>query len=117
MGLFVKDKEIIDISPAHVAKVMQVKKTLDKNAEKINMLIVLAKSNHSIEQQLKDLYIEIKYSNPVVSEEVERIDKEISDKLDSIKLILSRGKLRSDLALNHNLRDLNQLVVERRANE
>ena len=36
MGLFVKDKEIIDISPAHVAKVMQVKKTLDKNAEKIS---------------------------------------------------------------------------------
>lgn len=106
----------LDISNSHTTKVMQVKKTIEDNADKLKHLILLAQKYPELEDILQDIYVDIKYANPVVSNEIKEIDEKISNKLDDMKLMLSRS-IKSNLAMEHAIRDLKELVHLRETKE
>lgn len=125
MGLidFIKKQKIersgmyIDISRSHTAKVIEEKNRIASNAEKVEHLLLLSEQYIEINEQLSDILINIKYSNPVVNEDIVSLDMQISAKLDDLTLMLSKSKIRSDLSVIHCIRDIKELIHKREMKE
>ncbi len=113
MGLFSKIKKIIDISNSHINKVLQEKDRLEKLAEKVKYLMILAEERKDLCDQLDEYYIDLKYANPVVDDEIIKIDEKISNKLDDLKLNLMRGKFGSEVAIKYGMSDVKELIQKR----
>lgn len=122
LDLFRREKENrggrkIDISNSHTAKVLEEKKRIENNADKLSHILLLCEKYPLLYDIFSDLHIEVKYSNPVVNDEIVKIDEEISNKLDDIKLMLSKSSIKSDLAMQHAIRDLKELIHKRETKE
>lgn len=113
-----RDKNmVIDISRSHISKVLEEKNRIESNAEKIEHLMLLAEKYPDFYDQLSEIYIDVKYSNPVVNNDIKILDEQIASKLDDLTLLLSKTRIRSDLAVNHSLRDIKELIHKREMKE
>ena len=113
-----RDKNmVIDISRSHISKVLEEKNRIESNAEKIEHLMLLAEKYPDFYDQLSEIYIDVKYSNPVVNNDIKLLDEQIASKLDDLTLLLSKTRIRSDLAVNHSLRDIKELIHKREMKE
>ena len=113
-----RDKNmVIDISRSHISKVLEEKNRIESNAEKIEHLMLLAEKYPDFYDQLSEIYIDVKYSNPVVNNDIKILDEQIASKLDDLTLLLSKTRIRSELAVNHSLRDIKELIHKREMKE
>lgn len=113
-----RDKNmVIDISRSHISKVLEEKNRIESNAEKIEHLMLLAEKYPDFYDKLSEIYIDVKYSNPVVNNDIKILDEQIASKLDDLTLLLSKTRIRSDLAVNHSLRDIKELIHKREMKE
>ncbi|MCI7401309.1 MAG: hypothetical protein MSH40_01315 [Christensenella sp.] len=113
-----RDKNmVIDISRSHISKVLEEKNRIESNAEKIEHLMLLAEKYPDFYDQLSEIFIDVKYSNPVVNNDIKILDEQIASKLDDLTLLLSKTRIRSDLAVNHSLRDIKELIHKREMKE
>ena len=115
MGLFTKKSEmVIDLSPSHISKVLKEKELLEMNANRISALI--AQADKQEKELLEEIFIEIKYANPVVNEQIAKIDAQITTYLDDLKLLYA-CRIRSELTINNKIKNLMELINERKALE
>ena len=94
--------------------VVYKKQVLDFNASKIKALMFNANSKEKA--QLQQAYIDIKYANPIVTDEVNNIDNEIAKVLDDLKLLYAR-RIRSELTIANKIKNLLELIQQRQALE
>ena len=114
MGLFAKKGISIDLSNAHIAKVLEVRQTLEANANKLKAIMFQA--SDSEKKILAQAYIDIKYANPLVDEKIAQIDDEISKILDDLKLNYAR-RVKSELTIANKINNLLELIQQRQALE
>ena len=114
MGLFSKKGISIDLSNAHIAKVLEVRQTLEANANKLKAIMFQA--SDSEKKLLAQAYIDIKYANPLVDEKIAQIDDEISKTLDDLKLNYAR-RVKSELTIANKINNLLELIQQRQALE
>ncbi len=94
--------------------VVYKKQLLDFNASRIKALMFNA--NTTEKQKLQQAYIDVKYANPIVSEEINNIDNEIAKVLDDLKLLYAR-RIRSELTIANKINNLLELIQQRQALE
>ena len=76
-----RDKNmVIDISRSHISKVLEEKNRIESNAEKIEHLMLLAEKYPDFYDQLSEIYIDVKYSNPVVNNDIKILDTLYTEK-------------------------------------
>ena len=114
MGLFSQKKKVIDLSSAHIKKVLEAKQEIEANANKLKVIMIQATGNDK--GVLEQAYVDLKYANPLVDEEITAIDEEISKILDDLKLLYSR-RVRSELTIANKINDLLELIQRRQALE
>lgn len=118
MGIFSKKtsihSNIIDLSTSHMEMVVYKKQLLEFNANRIKALMFNASTTEK--RGLQKAYIDIKYANPVVSDEINKIDNDIAKVLDDLKLLYSK-RLRSELSIGNKIKDLLELIQQRQALE
>ena len=115
MGLFSQKKgKSIDLSSAHIKKVMAVKQEIDANANKLKAILIQAAAKEK--GILEQAYVDIKYANPLVDEEIAQIDKEIATTLDDLKLLYAH-RVRSELTIANKINNLLELIQRRQALE
>ena len=115
MGLFSSKKgNAIDLSSAHIAKVLEVKQELEANANKLKAIMFQASTQEK--KILDQAYIDIKYANPLVDDKIAAIDIEISKTLDDLKLLYAR-RVKSELTIANKINNLLELIQQRQALE
>jgi len=117
MGLFDKFSQkgnSIDLSNAHIAKVLEMKQEIEANANKLKPIV--AQSQGNAKKILEQAYIDLKYANPLVNEQIKQIDEEISKTLDDLKLLYAR-RVRSELTIANKINNLLELIQQRQALE
>ena len=114
MGLFSQKGVSIDLSNAHISKVLEVKQEIEANANKLKPII--AQSQGNIRKILEQAYVDIKYANPRVDVKIKEIDEEISRQLDDLKLLYAR-RVRSELTIANKINNLLELIQQRQALE
>ena len=95
---------------------MYKKQILDVNANKIKALMMNFNANTNEKQKLQQAYIDIKYANPLVSDEINELDNEIAKVLDDLKMLYAR-RVRSELTIGHKIQNLLELIQQRQALE
>ena len=114
MGLFSKKGLVIDLSNAHVSKVLEVKQEIEANANKLKAILIQA--NGQEKKILEQAYIDLKYANPLVDEQISAIDTEIAKTLDDLKLLYAR-RVKSELTIANKVNNLLELIQQRQALE
>ena len=115
MGLFSSKKgKVIDLSSAHIAKVIEVKQEIEANANKLKAIMVQATGNEK--KILDQAYVDLKYANPLVDDQIAAIDVEISKVLDDLKLLYAR-RVKSELTIANKVNNLLELIQQRQALE
>ncbi len=115
MGIFSKKyQNTIDLSSTHMELVVYKKQLLEFNANKIKVLLFNAKGTEK--ERLQKAYIDVKYANPKVSDEINNIDNEIAKVLDDLKLLYAR-RIRSELTISNKINNLLELIQQRQALE
>ena len=115
MGLFSQKKgKVIDLSNAHVKKVLEAKQEIEANANKLKVIMISATGNEK--NVLEQAYVDLKYANPLVDEDIAAIDDEISRILDDLKLLYAR-RVKSELTIANKINDLLELIQRRQALE
>ncbi len=114
MGLFSQKKKVIDLSSAHIKKVLEAKQEIEANANKLKVIMIQATGNDK--GVLEQAYVDLKYANPLIDEEITVIDEEISKILDDLKLLYAR-RVRSELTIANKINDLLELIQRRQALE
>ena len=95
---------------------MYKKQILYVNANKIKALMMNFNANTNEKQKLQQAYIDIKYANPLVSDEINELDNEIAKVLDDLKMLYAR-RVRSELTIGHKIQNLLELIQQRQALE
>ena len=115
MGLFsTKKGKVIDLSSSHIAKVIEVKQEIEANANKLKAIMVQATGSER--KILDQAYVDLKYANPLVDDQIAAIDIEISKVLDDLKLLYAR-RVKSELTIANKVNNLLELIQQRQALE
>ncbi len=72
--------------------VIMNKRQIEKSVQNIESMIVLADGNDTLTNKLVELKDEIRFLNPSKSSKVKAVDEKIANKLDDIKIEISKDK-------------------------
>ena len=103
---FFKKKKVAD-------KVKEDRELVETNSKAIDALVVLAKDNVVIADELKALQEKLKYLIPSENSKVVDCDKTIKNKLGDLRIVLTKSDGESTKKANDILTDIKLAVADR----
>lgn len=94
-------------------KILEEKEVLDANVRSIEYLIELAENYDNIKAELKVIYDRLKFSSPSSAEKIASFDKKIANKLDDVKIKLSKAKVSNEDEILAIIREIKNNIAER----
>lgn len=94
--------------------VAEDRKLIETNSKTVGKLTMLANDNEELISKLKDLQEKLKYLKPVKSEEAMEADRKIANKIDDLKIELSRFNGDTSYRIGSLISDILLLLVNRK---
>lgn len=86
---------------------------IETNSKAIDTLIVLAKSNDELIASLRELQEKLKYLVPTDNSKVVDYDKTIKNKIDDLRIALSKGDSADSRKVSNLVADINCAISDR----